>query len=128
MLHESLYHLKPTIMCHCFAWRVFVLIILRFSFYVTSFRPKNNLILIYPTTATFEIFSEILCKVNEINKNYIIRINQCILSKQDLVFDELSRANFTLNLLSPLRLFPKNATRFVQANEDYINTFHYRCI
>ena len=50
MLHESLYHLKPTIMCHCFAWRVFVLIILRFSFYVTSFRPKNNLILIYPTT------------------------------------------------------------------------------
>ena len=71
------------------------------------------------------IFFEILCKVDEMIKNQIIETNQCILSKQDSVFDELSRANFTLNLLSPLRLFPKNATRFAQANEDYIHTFHY---
>ena len=83
--------------------RVFVLIILRFCFYSTSFLPKNNLILIYPTTNFFEI----LCKVDKMIKIQIIETKQIIFSKQNLFYDGLSRANFTLNLLSPFVCFPK---------------------
>ena len=81
--------------------RVFVLMILRFWFYITSFLPKNHLILNKPNDL------EIVCKVDNMIKNYIIETNQGILFKQDSVFDKLSRANFTLNLLSPFVCFPK---------------------
>ena len=84
--------------------RVFVLMILRFWFYITLFLPKNHLILNKPNDCNFR---KMVCKVDNMIKNYIIETNQGILFKQDSVFDKLSRANFTLNLLSPFVCFPK---------------------